>query len=734
MIEVHGFFIEELREWLFNSLHGHGIQSDSPREEISPSYFVIDIYPGLPRPAREELQEIVLGFLRNLALRQLADWSQEARHHLLLVTGVVLAESSKREEAISYLRGILRQTLPPEKEHFGSLQSLIGLRDRQTAEFWRQQYAAGGEDYAPLVVEGLALIDEYHLFEWFLEVQWNDEIEAAFAGILPSLLLEYSTGRTVSALARVFPKLPMQTRERITDILISEGIFVEGLNDEFHENHEEAAQGGLVDPTVIPIPTSGHSDLQKTSPNHPLVAVAEHPHLQSLVLVRTIESWLLALLAQEHFEPQAINLLLQKAHTHLNGHDRSEIGNLIGEFTGTAEARGHLSKDQVSILAKCFFENFSDAKSEIQLAPAHFVRGRTASFANLKWTTKDVTGVLRRIYNIKDISTPARSLKKLAHKLRVDRLLIAESEFHEDRLLSWIIKAVFDEIGFNSTIAPRRWGSLETPSRQADVGLANQGHTARPAVDHAVYSYKGYYVFARRSWLEHIFNSDPSIPPLARLSLEHLLGSDPNISENEYRLGKAWLAASGGLAQSGEGFGFPEVVSLLRPQLDRVLPVKLLGHIPSPDQSFGEQFASFLKGDLDVFMGGALHASLLRRWWVPNEEIVELLSPTDFTTLLAGQWPPYDVLVLGDRLTGFLKVREQKELKASLVRLYKSVGSLLRTVAETRHRNENSAYLLDFFSSLLSPSLDDFGGREWSFVSDSEDTAHLLTIDNEFLN
>jgi len=721
---------DELQAWLFQVLHGHGVPADSPREETSPAYFIVELYPNLSRVLRQDVETAIIRFLREHCTGSSNSWSNDALEQLLLLTGAVLCQSSLREEAISYLRSRLKRISFPAREHFFIVQALIGLKVRQEPEFWHDLYIFGGDKYAPLVVEGLAILDEATLFDWLPKVEWNAAVEGALAGIFPSILLEHGTGRTVSSLSRVFPNLSRQAKAAIESLLVLEGISTVGLDQFEPDQAMETMEHDRLDLTL------GAEGVEPSRSSSPLAVLAEHPHLHGHAIARTVENYLLVLLADDRIEAPVIADLFRRAHEHLNGHDRSEIGSMIGEFAGTQEAKGRLSEEQMKILAKGFLESFSDEKSSRQLAAAHLVRSRTQKLAELKWRRASRLPLRNLMYDIKDLGGPARGLLKVANRFRINRLLVAESEFHEDRIICNIFKHVCDEVGLPVTIAARRWGNLETHNGQADIGLVNVGYLERPSAS-AVYLYKGYYIFAKRSWLASLYSDEASIPHAARQFLERLSGgSDVGVTchDETDRLARAWIAICGGLARQGDGFGFPEVTELLRQRAEEVAPIKVSGRTPTPDQSFGQQMGAFLRGDLDVFMGGAMHARLLKRWWVDlSDEVVELLSPQDLAALLHSRWPPCDVPQFGDRIQN-LRGREKTEFSAAVLRLYRTIGSLLKTVTETRERNESSAQLLAAFSSMIAPSVEDSDGREWSFVSDLNDTASLLLLDNEFLS
>ncbi|MGH9824289.1 MAG: condensation domain-containing protein, partial [Blastocatellia bacterium] len=177
---------------------------------------------------REDIESVVLDFMKDLASDANSKWLGGSGNELMMLIDPVIVRSSRREEAVDLLLDIansVRFQMDAESGlHFRALQGLVMLRHRASADFWRRQYRIGGLRYAAVVLEGLALVDIGCPFYWLLEVEWNDGVEDAIVNILPSLLEEYGTAKVASIIERILPSLNNRGYQVLSEFCKEEGI------------------------------------------------------------------------------------------------------------------------------------------------------------------------------------------------------------------------------------------------------------------------------------------------------------------------------------------------------------------------------------------------------------------------------------------------------------------------------------------------------------------------------
>jgi amino acid adenylation domain-containing protein len=220
---------DDLRQWIFDRLHGEDLMIPvGTRMDDMPSFLFAILYPKLKRPTRAELEDIISEFLKDLAYNPESEWLGESGNELMMLVDPVLVRSYRREQAIDVFLHIANssrfQSQSGSNIHFRALQSLVTLRHRASAGFWRHQYEVGGERYASVVVEGLALVDVAAPFSWLTEAEWNGAIEYAIINTLPSLLEDYGTAKVASVIEQTLPHLSGSGRQTLLDYCEEEGI------------------------------------------------------------------------------------------------------------------------------------------------------------------------------------------------------------------------------------------------------------------------------------------------------------------------------------------------------------------------------------------------------------------------------------------------------------------------------------------------------------------------------
>jgi len=210
---------EELRTWVRNRLHGLDLVVPSGRDDTSMPHFIIAAkYPTLNCSTRKDLQAIMFEFLQDLAHNPETEWRGFPGSELLMLADPILVDSDNRVDIIENLLRIAdadRTSILGSDLKFRALQALVTLRHRANESYWVRQYNEGGDQYVPVVLEGLAIVDIASPFSWLAEIPWNVNVERAVIGFLPNLLEQYGAAKTTHAIEEILPTLRADTRDAI---------------------------------------------------------------------------------------------------------------------------------------------------------------------------------------------------------------------------------------------------------------------------------------------------------------------------------------------------------------------------------------------------------------------------------------------------------------------------------------------------------------------------------------
>lgn len=237
---------DDLALWVKERLHREDwiIPGGAQASEM-PHYLLALLYPRLERLTREDLQNIIVEFLEDLAQNPLSEWLGEPGHELIMLTDPVLIQSPRREDAIDLLLSIagsdhLKSGAWPNL-HFRALQGLITLRHRANTDFWRRQSLSHDPRYAPAILEGLALVDVAAPFTWLREIAWNDAVEDGIVSLLPSLLENYGTAKVVTSIEDALPGLPQRGVSSLLTFCEEEEITISRFRESEREDAADLA-------------------------------------------------------------------------------------------------------------------------------------------------------------------------------------------------------------------------------------------------------------------------------------------------------------------------------------------------------------------------------------------------------------------------------------------------------------------------------------------------------------
>jgi predicted RNA-binding protein with RPS1 domain len=224
-----------LREWIFDRLHGHDawIPLDA-RDAQMPHYLFRIIYPKLDFRTREKIEEVIFEFLSSLARDVNSEWLGEPGEEMLLLADPVFSRASRREDVIDMLISIA-ESERFQRSHglnlgFRALQALTMLEHRASPDFWHRQFQRGNDSFAPVVLEGLGLIDSSQVFAWLATITWNKALHDALEDYLPSLLEDYGSYVVVPQIRGLLPRLSKKALTEFTTLCHSLGIEILPLN------------------------------------------------------------------------------------------------------------------------------------------------------------------------------------------------------------------------------------------------------------------------------------------------------------------------------------------------------------------------------------------------------------------------------------------------------------------------------------------------------------------------
>jgi hypothetical protein len=343
------------------------------------------------------------------------------------------------------------------------------------------------------------------------------------------------------------------------------------------------------------------------------------------------------------------------------------------------------------------------------LFAAHCMRLQVCSYASAKLKLPDEK-LFQCMYALKDLRSQAKMVKETAPS----KLFVAASLYHEDQIFAALLKLLLSRVDYyRLEVVPRDWGTLSTPDREADFGFVSElddenvsslfGGDRFPSI----YQFLGYYVFARRAWLEGLASSGGSRQRnIAQNVLKPRTGKPGSRTAINSR---AWLV------RDFVGSVLDEVAEAPRKTFE--------------EQRVEKEFERFVSGQANVFLGGAVHARLIQRWWCSEEvpRAVEILNPSDVQTL-NGNKPTRNGLLFRDEL----RKGKYKRFRIALARLYKGIAMLLTTAVKSR--DPEADRLFGHLTAILAEadSRGDERNTKWAFVSDPEDLRLLLSRDNVF--
>ena len=279
--------------------------------------------------------------------------------------------------------------------------------------------------------------------------------------------------------------------------------------------------------------------------------------------------------------------------------------------------------------------------------------------------------------------------------------------------------------------------------QEADVVFMFESDAKEHMVPYSrrLYSFKGHYILVRREVVEAIAGGDRGDSE-AQESAGILLKEEQEFNsvqaEQRLRIAVAcgvpttWRASPGILYQG----------------LTQRLAAYCKRHDIEPEPQNGQQlpeshahaFEQFVAGEAPWFVGGAIYARTLNRWWASPKAgayVVQVVDPSHLEEVFGTDWHLSNVVALNPRLrTEAVEQSVVDDLQQNLFGVCENVSKLLYELVGRyggKARSEADKKVLDWVYDALLPKTDEENGpARHSFVADEEDVQHLLQKDNDF--
>lgn len=432
-----------------------------------------------------------------------------------------------------------------------------------------------------------------------------------------------------------------------------------------------------------------------------------------------------------------------KQETNPNEEEFCRIGDYVGRKIAEQELERSSPEEEFKDIWKGLEESRTDLSPAGRLMYAYVLKARTETLATSRWHLAQRHWKSLEMYMSK-IHEKAERVTTEAMRLGIPRLRVAESQFPEDRLLAALLEQVMKQcegITIEPIFLPYGFLRAHRGRRSVDFGLINEIAVQPSAYEDGseIFLHTGYFAFANRSWLQDQFSN--GAPDIVKNVIEEILRASPHDTVDEGKARKtdaqdlaarSWIVIVGGrhVFQNSE---YRQIVQRLLLSAKRVDASTRVTTFPEREESFDNDFEDFLRGNVNAFMGGSVHAHLIKSWWQDCPDgFVDVLRPVHFEKLLEGLWPMSNRVVFGGKLVDYSG--SKTGLKEAIKELYKGLSSLLFDVASDSTKVEKASSMLHHFMSILALSQK---GEErhsrWSFVTHKADMLSLLRDDNLFL-
>jgi hypothetical protein len=435
-----------------------------------------------------------------------------------------------------------------------------------------------------------------------------------------------------------------------------------------------------------------------TAPTQRLFVLAFAPNLPPEFVPDCIADYITTRELRPFDERPELEAYLARAFQMLDGLPRAPIGGKIGQAIGAERHRDKISKGSRDALQCGMLRATAlDPPSRNESLPLHVVRVEAKYLSNAEWRLTDAEFLagLYELANV-DLADLAARVREATEKCQIRELVNAVSEFHEDQFFAVAVGALLRRSKFFGWVNEHRgWGSLHTKHREADLGFRNDAlmSPSDRKFGTPVYEFQGYSIFARREWLERILE-EHHVPEKVLNEGNRLLGRSKEAAQKSLSA-LSWLVLKG-----GAHVGFPEVLSALKKEVKGLNGSGRHATV-SGRLNYDQELENFLKGAVSVFIGGAVHARLLKRWWSGlSDEIVELMDSVDILAIMERR-PQNRLFFKGQFSSPPMRPGDpRKALQHALCELYLEVGSAFNNAAAAYGANELSHPVINHLSAV----------------------------------
>lgn len=216
---------EHLTQWIENRLQGK--DTDIPedyRQGDSPYFIITVIYPKLSRHVRNEIDQSILSFIKDMARNPDSIWKGEPGIQLLLLSQSVKLEEAKdilieMAQSNRYFNGTAE--LLGKDIHYWILQTLIAMGVRIDREFWLEQFELAGERYNKVIFDGLCLDSMENGIRFLRSIKHeNDLISTSF----PLFIEEYGLAGIKLLIEKYIMEMQPDIRAALITFFKEEGV------------------------------------------------------------------------------------------------------------------------------------------------------------------------------------------------------------------------------------------------------------------------------------------------------------------------------------------------------------------------------------------------------------------------------------------------------------------------------------------------------------------------------
>ena len=195
----------ELREWVYDVLHGRELDVPGSRQELAFS-LLLDAHEQTDTYGKRALAQAVADHVEEMADDADSEWRGPAGDELLLVASEVCGKDILPSVHLMLEKRELLGSEPgvPGDIHLRLLQTLVALDVPMDSEFWKEHLSIAPQQYLGIAFRGLALLSPGAAIELLnhAPVDWTPELIANIERALDGLSEQVGTAQIGQLVAR----------------------------------------------------------------------------------------------------------------------------------------------------------------------------------------------------------------------------------------------------------------------------------------------------------------------------------------------------------------------------------------------------------------------------------------------------------------------------------------------------------------------------------------------------